>query len=275
MMPSSDDENGARERRQERKAKEKGVPEGDILYRSARQDGETALALSSRSAAWSGLAAGVSMGFSLLGEGLLRSHVPDASWAPLITKFGYSLGFLIVILGRQQLFTEQTLTAILPMLAHETGIADVARLWTVVLLANLVGVAAFGAFTAFTPAFPPDMQQTLSAIGEDAMSLDFWTTMVRAVYAGFLVATMVWLLPGAGAARLWIVVFLSWVVGLGAFPHVVAGSAEAIYVVFRGERTVADYVLGYLVPTLVGNAAGGVLLVGALAHAQHAPDQTG
>jgi formate/nitrite transporter FocA (FNT family) len=65
------------------------------------------------------------------------------------------------------------------------------------------------------------------------------------------------------------------VVGLGAFPHVVAGSAEAIYVVFRGERTVADYVLGYLVPTLLGNAAGGVLLVGALAHAQHAPDQTG
>jgi formate/nitrite transporter FocA (FNT family) len=82
---------------------------------------------------------------------------------------------------------------------------------------------------------------------------------------------MIWLLPGAGAARLWIVVLVTYLVGLGAFSHIVAGSAECFYVVFRGERTWLEYVVGYFVPVLIGNAVGGVVFVAALAHAQHAP----
>ena len=96
--------------------------------------------------------------------------------------------------------------------------------------------------------------------------------MVRGIYAGFLIAVTIWLLPGAGAARLWIVVLIAYLVGLGAFSHIVAGSAECWYVVFRGERTLAEYLIGYFTPTLIGNAVGGVMLVAALAHAQHAPE---
>jgi hypothetical protein len=108
---------GDREHEQEKKAKEEGVPEGEIIYRSVRQDGEYALQQSSTELAWSGLAAGMSMTFSFIAEGLLRAHLPDMPWTPLVSKFGYTAGFLIVVLGRQQLFTEQTLTAILPLLA--------------------------------------------------------------------------------------------------------------------------------------------------------------
>src|SRR3954451_21881778 len=92
------------EKEKETKASEEHVPEGEVIYRAIRQDGDYALCLSSVELAWSGLAAGISMGFSLIGEGLLRAHLPDTRWAPLVAKFGYTLGFLIVILGRQQLF---------------------------------------------------------------------------------------------------------------------------------------------------------------------------
>jgi formate/nitrite transporter FocA (FNT family) len=264
----------AHEARQESEAKKQGVPEGDLIYRSVRQDGEYALEETSSALLWSGLAAGLSMGFSLIAEGLLRAHLPEASWTALVSKFGYTAGFLIVVLGRQQLFTEQTLTAILPLLGPDRRIGtlpNVLRLWTVVLTANIAGTAIVSAATAWSPAFPPEIHQAFSSIGNDAMSHDFATMLVRGIYAGFLIAVMIWLLPGAGAARLWIVVLLTYLVALGSFTHIVAGSAECLYVVFRGERSPLEY-LGYFVPTLIGNAVGGVTFVAALAHAQHAPD---
>jgi formate/nitrite transporter FocA (FNT family) len=260
--------------KQEEKAKDEGVPEGDLIYRSVRQDGEFALKQSSAELMWSGLAAGLSMGFSLIAEGLLRAHLPETPWMPLVAKFGYAAGFLIVILGRQQLFTEQTLTAILPLLArgnpHGT-IANVTRLWIVVLLANLAGAAVISGASALTPVFTPEVRQAFSQIGQAAMSHGFFTTLVRGIYAGYVIAVMVWLLPGAEAARLWIVLLLAYLVGLGEFSHIIAGSSECFYVVFTGERSFMQYLSGYFTPTLIGNAAGGVIFVAALAHAQHAP----
>jgi formate-nitrite transporter family protein len=100
------------ERDKESKAREESIPEGELIYRAVRQDGDDTLARTSSALAWSGVAAGLGMGFSLAAEGLLKAHLPDATWAPLISKFGYTVGFLIVVLGRQELFTEQTLSAV-------------------------------------------------------------------------------------------------------------------------------------------------------------------
>jgi formate/nitrite transporter FocA (FNT family) len=99
------------------------------------------------------------------------------------------------------------------------------------------------------------------------------TTLMRAVCAGFLIATMIWLLPSAGSARLLVVLLLAYLVGLGAFSHIVAGSTPALYVVFKGERPLLDWLVGFLIPTFVGNSVGGVGLVAALAHVQHAPEE--
>jgi formate/nitrite transporter FocA (FNT family) len=257
-------------------AEDRQLPEGEIVYRAVRQDGDHALAWSVDRLWWSGLAAGISMGFSLAGEGLLRAHLPEAHWTPLISKFGYSLGFVIVVLGRQQLFTEQTLTAILPLLSRDRpGVAlGVGRMWVVVLLANLVGTALFAMTAAWTEAFDSEVRAAFAAIGREAMAHSFGTTMLRGVLAGFLIATMIWLLPGSDAARLWIVILLTYIVGLAGLAHIIAGSAEALYLVFIGERGFAEYLSGYFTPTLIGNAIGGVALVAVLAHAQHAPDES-
>jgi formate-nitrite transporter family protein len=277
MTGTDRDQKHKEEHTQEEKAEEHTLPEGELIYRAVRKDGDHALALPWQDLAWSGLAAGISMGFSFATEGLLKSHLPSANWAPLVAKFGYSVGFLIVVLGRQQLFTEQTLTAILPLLSRnrpEGVVANVGRMWAVVLAANLLGTAAFAAVTTWTPAFPENVHAEFSRIGNEALTYGFTATLVRAVYAGFLIATMIWLLPGAGASRLWIVVLLTYVVGIGGFAHIIAGSAECLYVVFVRERAFSEYVLGFLVPAFLGNTIGGVALVAALAHAQHAPEES-
>jgi formate-nitrite transporter family protein len=277
MTATDRDHKPTQEHEQEKKAEEHALPEGELIYRTVRRDGDHALGLPWQDLAWSGLAAGISMGFSFATEAVLKSHLPSATWTPLVAKFGYSVGFLIVVLGRQQLFTEQTLTAILPLLSRNRPdgvVTNVARMWAVVLAANLVGTAAFAAVTAWTPAFPENIHAEFSRIGHEALTYGFSATLIRAVYAGFLIATMIWLLPGAGASRLWIVVLLTYVVGIGGFAHIIAGSAECLYVVFAGERGFSEYVLGFLVPAFLGNSIGGVALVAALAHAQHAPEES-
>jgi formate/nitrite transporter FocA (FNT family) len=260
----------------EAKAGDEHIPEGEVIYRAIRQDGHLALGESSASLGGSGLAGGLSMGFSLAAEGLLKAHLPEASWTPLVSKFGYALGYLMVILGRQQLFTEQTLTAVLPLFSSRRapGVgANVVRLWIVVLVANLAGAAAFAAAAAWTPAFSPEAQAAFLKIGQDALAPSWAATFIRGIYAGFLVATMVWLLPGAGPSRLWIVIILAYIVGLAGLSHVIAGTAECLFVVFKGEATLSAYLGGFLVPSLLGNSIGGVALVASLAYGQHAPER--
>jgi formate/nitrite transporter FocA (FNT family) len=107
------------------------------------------------------------------------------------------------------------------------------------------------------------------------MSHGFLATLIRGVYAGYLIAIMVWLLPGGGEARLWIVILIAYIVGVAEFAHVVAGSTDCLYLVFTGQRSLLEYIAGYLAPSFLGNAIGGVGLVATLAHAQHAPADAG
>src|SRR3954451_20506394 len=132
------------EEREKEEAEEKSAPSAHVVYEAVRIEGRHELERKTSSLAWSGLAAGLSMGFSFVTMATLHHHLPDAPWRPLIATLGYSVGFLIVILGRQQLFTENTLTVILPLLRRKDArtFGNVARLWAVVLLGNMLGALA-------------------------------------------------------------------------------------------------------------------------------------
>lgn len=167
-----------------------------MIHEAIRRDGEKELARSSSALAWSGFAAGLSMGFSLVAEGLLRSRLPDAPWRPLITKFGYPLGFVIVILGKQQLFTENTLTAILPLMSARDGktLLNVLRLWVVVLVANLAGAHLFAWVLGNTDVFKPEVRHAFAELAAEATAVGFGTAVLRGIFAGWLIALIVWLL---------------------------------------------------------------------------------
>jgi formate-nitrite transporter family protein len=241
-----------------------------VIYDAIVMEAEDELKRSSSALALSGLAAGLSMGFSLIAEAALQTHLPPAEWAPLITKLGYSVGFLLVILGRQQLFTENTLTPIIPLLDRQSHvrISHVARLWGIVLVANLVGAALFAFGIARVEFFQPETRQAFHEIGTLATHGSFARLFVGAVFAGWLVALMVWLQPGAKYTRLHVIIILSYLIGIAGFPHIIAGSVEVLYLVAEQRMSLGQYLIAYLIPVLLGNTVGGVMLVAALNYGQ-------
>jgi formate/nitrite transporter FocA (FNT family) len=252
------------------KAEQETPLNADITYEVIRRRGEQELARPAAALFFSGLAAGLSMGFSLVAEGLLHTYLPEADWTPLVSKLGYSVGFLMITLGSQQLFTENTLTAIIPLLSRRTGAAllQVTRLWTVVLVANLVGAAIFAFGIAYTSVFEPDVHASLVLIGEHAAAGHATQLFLQGIFAGWLIALMVWMLPATQGGKTGIIVLMTYLIGLGGFPHIIAGSVEVLYVVAMGRMDWADYALRWGPATLLGNVLGGVALVSALNYAQ-------
>ena len=237
----------------DQESEERSAPGGHVVYGAIEKEGEKELERSNSALAWSGLAAGLSMGFSMVTQALLTNHLPDAPWRPLVAKLGYSVGFLIVVLGRQQLFTENTLTVILPLLQKPGGRAllNVLRLWAVVLGANLVGAFAFAWVAGHSSVFEPGIREVFADLGRHVVSPGSGTILLRGIFAGWLIALMVWLLPYAETARIWVIILITYVVSLGDFSHVVAGSVDALYLVATGERGFGEYLGHFLAPTLL------------------------
>ena len=241
-----------------------------VVYETIRREGDEELHRPAAALAWSALAAGLAMGFSFIAEALLASFLPNHPWRQLISRLGYSVGFLIVVLGRQQLFTENTLTAVLPLLLHREWkiFVRVARLWSVVLSANLVGTFLFALCIAHVAIFDSPVRQSLMEIGLSHLGSSFWVVFVRAIFAGWLIALMVWLLPGAESARVSIIIIITYLITLGGFNHIIAGSTTMFYLVLMKSISWGTYFTNFFFPTLLGNILGGVSLVAALGHAQ-------
>jgi formate-nitrite transporter family protein len=258
------------EEHEQRKAEEEQSLDAAITHEVIRREGQKELERPLSALAWSGLAAGLSMGFSFVAEALLRSHLPDAPWRPLLTKLGYPVGFLIVSLASQELYTENTLRPIVPLMAKRTRemLRKVSSLWLVVLLTNLIGACLFAFVIARTEAFPPEVRQAFGAIGREALEGAFWTIALRGLFAGWLIALMVWMIPAAEAAHVLVIFVITWIVGVAGMPHIIAGSTEVLYLVAAGAIGFGTYLADYMVPTLIGNTIGGISLAAALNHAQ-------
>src|SRR5205823_6397267 len=151
----------------------------------------------------------------------------------------------------------------------------IVRLWTIVLVCNLVGALIFATIVAHTAIFPPDVQRSFAEIGQRSLRGDFGLTILRGIFAGWQIALMVWLLPSAEATRLHIIIIITYLVALGSFAHIIAGSVDVLYLVNIGAVSWLTYLVGFMLPTLIGNIIGGVSLVAALNFAQVASERLG
>ena len=255
---------------EQKKAEEEESLNANITYEATRREGDKELSRTPSALFWAAVAGGLSMGFSFVAEGLLRAHLPDAEWRPLIAKLGYPVGFLIISLGSQQLFTENTITPIVPLLVARTTemLKRVGMLWIVVLIGNLLGAYAFASLVGLTDAFDPSVHVAFAAIGHEALRSGFATTFVRGIFAGWLIALLVWMMPAASSEQVKVIVVMTYLVGLGGFAHIIVGSVEVFYLVVTGAVSVNTYFIGFMAPALLGNIVGGLTLVTALNHAQ-------
>jgi formate-nitrite transporter family protein len=256
--------------REKEEAEQRTSVKATVVHEAVRLDGDAELERSFSGLASSGLAAGLSMGFSFIAEGLLRRYLPDAPWRPLISKFGYSLGFLIVILGRQQLFTENTLTAVIPVLARRTwrSLGKMLRLWAIVLAANLTGAHIVAWVLGNTHAFKPEVQNAFYQIARETMNVSAPDALLRGVFAGWLIAMLVWMMAAIDNGQILLIVVMTYIVALGSFTHIIAGSIEALFLVMTGHVSWFTFATSYMLPTLAGNCIGGVSMVAVVNHAQ-------
>ena len=251
-------------------AEHRSSPSGAIVYKAILKEGEEELERTTSALFWSGVAAGLAMGFSMFAQAFMISHLPDSDWRPLVSALGYSTGYLIVILGRQQLFTENTLTPVLPLLQRKPNatFGNVMRLWVIVLVSNLIGAVVISLVAAHTTAFNAEVKDAIAGIGEKAMSLEYGTIVLRGIFAGWLIALIVWLLPFAESARLWVIIIITYLVGIGEFTHCIAGSIDVYTYAAMGHTSWFDAFAYYTVPAFIGNVIGGLALVTALNHGQ-------
>jgi formate/nitrite transporter FocA (FNT family) len=246
------------------------APRTPVIYEVVRRLGDEEMARPATSLWWSGIAAGLSISFSLLAQAILETHLPDTQWRPLVAGFGYSVGFVMVVLARQQLFTESTITAVLPVLKDLSwmNLLRMGRLWGIVLVANLVGTLFAALFCAFTPVLSEDLYQGMLTISRHMQELSFVEMFFRGIASGFLIAAMVWMIPSAESAKFVVVTLMTSLIAIGGFTHVVAGSMEAFLLVIAGDWQWWEMIVLFFVPVLLGNIVGGTALFALISYAQ-------
>jgi formate-nitrite transporter family protein len=249
-------------------ADERSSTTAKVVHEAIRLEGTEELERPASSVWWSGVAAGLTMGCSMLGQALLQSSLPDAPWRELVASFGYCLGFLFVTMGRQQLFTETTLTVMLPYLKGTHRMAEVARYWGIVFAANILATLLFAAAASIPHLFPSDLAETFTKLGVKAVEPGFTGVLIKGVFAGWLIALMVWLMPAASSAKFLVIIAVTWLIATAHFSHVIAGSVEGAFAAMHGAIGWDAYLIGFLIPALIGNSVGGVVFVALLNHAQ-------
>ena len=240
-----------------------------LIYEVIRRAGEEELSRPLTSLVYSGIAAGVMISMSVLGEAILRTYLPDTPSRFLVENFGYSLGFLMVIMGRMQLFTENTITTVLPVLSRPCKeiFLKVARLWSLVLVANVIGAFAAAAMVTFTPQIPAEVLPAIGELSHHATSFPPLEAFFRSVPAGFLVAVLVWMLPQAKSSEFFVIVFMTWLIAAGDFLHIIAGSVEMAFLVLTGALGFGG-AMGFFIPVLLGNVVGGTVIFTLIAWGQ-------
>jgi formate/nitrite transporter FocA (FNT family) len=245
-----------------------------MIYEILRRDGLEEMDRPASSLWWSGVAGGLSISFSLLAEGVLHHALPTAGWTHLVTSFGYPVGFMMVILARQQLFTENTITGVLPFAAKPSrdNLGKLARLWLIVLVANLAGTFLAALFWTYTPVVTVEMRAAMLEVAAQTLTDGPWAMACKAAGAGFLMAAMVWLIPNAETAKIFVVGVMTYVISIAGFAHIVAGTLESYMLVLAGRESLGHLVLVFGGPTLLGNIIGGTALFTLISHAQVADE---
>jgi formate/nitrite transporter FocA (FNT family) len=221
---------------------------------------------------WSSLAAGLAIGFSFLMGGFAQTLVPER-YAHLAAGAVYPVGFAFIVFAQHELFTENTLEPIIPLLHKRDGytFARMMRLWGLLLVGNLVGTAVFATVLYRSSIIQSlDIRQHLETIAARATSDGFLLTFERAIVAGWLIALLTWVMASTKEsithlALIWLTTApIAWL----DFRHSIVGSVEAFYRVNSGSAGLGDMLGRFIVPAVIGNAIGGVVLVALLNYGQ-------
>ena len=218
---------------------------------------------------WSGVAAGIGISISILAEGILHHLFANSPNQFVIENLGYTVGFVLVIVGRLQLFTENTLSVILPLLSKPSvnmGVC-IARLWGIVFAANMFGTFLAAFFSFSLQSVPPELVEGMTAISEHYAKLSPSDAFSYGIISGFIIAAIVWMKPSVKHSQILMIVIFTYLIAIGNFTHVIAGSTELFLLALQNKISVLE-TLSLIGATLLGNIVGGTGLFALLAYGQ-------
>jgi formate/nitrite transporter FocA (FNT family) len=239
------------------------------IYEQVSRNARRELARSSSALAISGVVGGLTMGLTGLSVSAVSAQLGNSPAAQFIAFLLYPMGFMAVILGRGQLFTENTLYPVALILAERRHVLATARLWAIVFSANIAGALLFAMLSTRTKALQPDILAVMTKMGSTAAAQPAGHIFWSAVVGGWIIALVAWLVSGShsitgSVALIW---SLTFIVGLGRFAHCIAGSGEILAAVLSHKLAVLAY-LKWLALAAAGNVTGGVVLVTLLEYGQ-------
>jgi formate/nitrite transporter FocA (FNT family) len=246
------------------------------IHDNIREPAEKEIERPAAALLWSSLASGLAIGFSFLAAAFASDLVSEP-YSVAAAAAAYPLGFIFVIMARSELFTENTLVPVVPFLERRDRETfwKLIRLWALLLLGNLVGAVIFAWALARTTMVQPALHEALRGVALEATSGGFGHVLYGGVYAGWLIALLAWLLAstqstGSQIAFIWLCTAPIHALG---FKHSIAGSVEAFYLSADGKAAWPDMLANFVVPSVVGNAIGGVVLVALLNYGQVAAER--
>jgi len=239
------------------------------IFADAIEVGEEELKRSSPGLMFSGLAAGLGMGLSGLGSAAVVATVGHGRSGLLLAALLYPLGFIAVIVGRAQLFTENTLFPVILVLDRRRHLLNTVRLWVVVFIANVLGALLFAVLMVLAHTLTPSLRDSLEYLGVHAARGSWGGLFWKGIAGGWIIALVAWLVTASRdtTAQIALIWFATFAIGAAHLAHCIAGSGEILAAVVGGHVGVGTFFYWLSAATL-GNAVGGVVMVSLLNYGQ-------
>jgi len=239
------------------------------IFRAAVENAREEVRRSPRTLAFSGVAGGITLGLTGLSVAAVRALIGTGGWQDLLSFLIYPVGFIAVIIGRAQLFTENTLYPVVLILDERRYFGETLRLWAVVFASNVFGAFLFAVLAVQTPALRPEISAQLIKLGLDAQAGTFGHLFFSGIVGGWLIALVAWMVTASHwtIGQLVMVWLLTFIVGVGHFAHCIVTSTEILSSVVAGALPLSSY-LHWLLPATLGNIVGGVVIVSLLNYGQ-------
>ena len=239
------------------------------IFEEVKASAREELSRSASALLFSGFVGGLGMGLTGLSVALALSYLGNSPTAQFVSFCFYPVGFIVVIVGRAQLFTENTLYPVVLILDERKHLLQSLKLWVTVFVSNVAGAVFFGWLVMKTGALSPNFADALAGLGTEAVQGHFTLIFAKGILGGWLIALVAWMVTASHwtIGQVAITWMLTFIVGAGHFSHCIASSAEIVAAIMSGHLHFINY-FNWLLPATLGNIAGGVFMVSVLNYGQ-------
>ncbi len=257
-------------------AEKPGGKEPSEIFKASVEVGQTRLNRTWLEMSMSGLIAGMNVTFGIIASAYVAGATAPFVGANISKIFGalfFPIGFIFLMIGKSELFTENFLVPVTSVIAKKNKIGSLFKLWSLTLIGNMAGIFIFalaiaGSLNQLVPSF---VVSHIHSVANSYMSKSPFVMVLSAIFAGWLITLMTWLLIASRGtlARIFIIWIVGFLIFLNSFSHIVVASSEILIAINTGSHiSYLSWLYPYVPLTIIGNMIGGLFFVTILQYLQ-------